>query len=227
MSSGQSFHRFPNGDDRPIAYAFRSLNSSEKNYSHIEKEALAIIFGVTQFYMYLFGRKFTLLTDHKPLLKVFASDSPTPVLAAARLRRWSLLLSSYHYEIEFKPSAKVAIADASSRLPLQYRKDASMEEEIFHVAPQQVKLHPVSVSVAEIAKETSGNPLLAKALLLTQNGWRINHCADRDLKPYFTRRHVHSVEQGCLIWGLRTVIPLSLRQPILTELHKAILELHT
>ena len=54
------FHRFPNGDERPIAYATRSLNSSEKNYSQIEKEGLAIIFGVTKFYMYLFGCKFTL-----------------------------------------------------------------------------------------------------------------------------------------------------------------------
>ena len=54
------FHRFPNGDERSIAYASRFLNSSEKNYSQIEKEGLAIVFGVTKFYMYLFGRKFTL-----------------------------------------------------------------------------------------------------------------------------------------------------------------------
>ena len=122
------FHRFPIGDERPIAYASRSLNSSEKNYSRIEKEGLAIIFGVAKFYMYLFGRKFTLRIDHKPLLKIFAPDSATPVLAAARLQSWSLLLSSYHYEIEFKSSAEVASADALSRLPLQYRKDASVEE---------------------------------------------------------------------------------------------------
>ena len=53
------FHRFPNGDERPNAYATRSLNLSEKNYSQIEKKGFAIIFGVTKFYLYLFGRKFT------------------------------------------------------------------------------------------------------------------------------------------------------------------------
>ena len=124
-------HRFPNGDERPIAYASRSLNSSEKNYSQIEKEGLAISFSVTKYYMYLFGRKFKLRTDHKALLKILAPGSPTPVLAAARLQRWSLLLSSYQYEIEFKPSAEVASSDALSRLPLQYRKDASVEGKIF------------------------------------------------------------------------------------------------
>jgi len=80
------FHRFPNRDERPIVYASRSLNSFEKNYSQIEKEGLAIILGVTKYYMYLFGCKFTLQTDHKPLLKICAPDSATPVLAAAHLQ---------------------------------------------------------------------------------------------------------------------------------------------
>ena len=77
-------HRFPDGVERPIAYASRSLNDAEKNYGQIEKEGLAIIFGLSKFYMYLYGRKFTLCTDHKPLLKIFAPDAATPVLAAAR-----------------------------------------------------------------------------------------------------------------------------------------------
>jgi len=130
-------HRFPNRDERPIAYASRSLNSSEKNYSQIEKEGLAIFFSVTKNYMYLFGRKFTLQIGHKPLLKIFAPDSATPVLAAARLQHWSLLLSSHKYEIEFKPSAEVASSDALSRLPLQYGKDASAEDKIFQVSVVQ------------------------------------------------------------------------------------------
>lgn len=212
-------HRFPNGDKKPIASASRLLNSSENNYSQIEKEGLGIIFTVTKYYMYLFGRKLVLQTDHKPLLKIFAPDSATPVLAAARLQRWSLLLSSYHYEIEFKPSAEVANADALSRLPLWYKKDASIEEEIFHAASQQLNKH--AVSATDIARETARNPTTGRALSLTQHGWLNNFCSDPNLKLYFLRRHEISVEQGCLMWGMRTIIPPTLRQPILDELHRA------
>ena len=56
------------GDDKPIAYASRSLSETEKKYDTYEKEALAIIFCVTHFRLYLYGRKFTLVTDHKPLV---------------------------------------------------------------------------------------------------------------------------------------------------------------
>ena len=80
-------HRFADGLERPIAYASRSLSPAEKNYSQIEKEELAIVFGVTKFYMYLFGRKFTFHTDKKPLLKLFSPQGATPVRAASRLQR--------------------------------------------------------------------------------------------------------------------------------------------
>ena len=58
-------HLLPGGgDERPIAFALRSLSKSEQNYAQIDKEALALIFGVQKFHAYIFGRKFTLVTDH-------------------------------------------------------------------------------------------------------------------------------------------------------------------
>ena len=97
-----------------------------KTTVRLRRKVLPLFLGSPNFTCIFFGRKFTLRTDHKTLMKIFDPDSATPVLAAARLRCCSLLLSSYHYEIEFKSSAEVASADAFSRLSLQCRKDASV-----------------------------------------------------------------------------------------------------
>ncbi len=190
--------------------------NAEKNYSQIEKEGLAIIFGLSKFYMYLYARKFILCTDHKPLLKIFAPDSVTPVLAAARLQRWSLLLASYHYKIRYKSSTEIANADALSRLPLKNQNDSSVEESIYNVADQQLNRHPVSAK--QIARETARDKILSKVLTFTLYGWS-QTCDEPELKPFFIRRHELSVEQGCLMWGLRVVIPSVFRQQVLKELH--------
>lgn len=78
-------HIYDKNTERPIAFASRLLNSAELNYSQIEKEACAIIFGVQKFFQYLYGRKFLLYSDHKPLLSIFGPKKGIPVFAANRL----------------------------------------------------------------------------------------------------------------------------------------------
>ena len=137
-------HRFTDRVERPIAYVSRSLSPAEKNYSQTEKEGLAIVFGVTKFYMYLFGRKFTLHTDHKPLLKIFSPQGATPVLATSCFQRWAILLSSYCSDIKNKSSSDIANAGALSQLPLEFKRDASVE------SPQQQQQHFIHSCTAYI-----------------------------------------------------------------------------
>lgn len=71
------------------------LNGAEQNYAHIEQEALAIVFAVHRFHQYVYGRIFTLVTDHRPLCKILSEKEGIPPLAAARMQHWALILSAY------------------------------------------------------------------------------------------------------------------------------------
>lgn len=101
------------GKDLPIAYASRTLNGAEQNYSVTEKELLAIVFGVKHFRPYLFGRPFIIATDHRPLTWLKGCKDPS-----SRLMRWKILLNDYDYEIMYKAGTMNSNADALSRSPV-------------------------------------------------------------------------------------------------------------
>ena len=111
-------HVFPNGDERPVAYASKTLTQSERGYAQLEKEALSLVYGVKKFHLFLYGRRFTLITDHKPLVTILGPKKGIPTLAAARLQRWALVLAAYQYDIEFRSTKEHCNADGFSRLPL-------------------------------------------------------------------------------------------------------------
>lgn len=98
------------GDFRPVAFASRSLSTAEKNYSVIEKEALALIFAVKKFRAYLFGSHFNIITDHQPLASLDKIKD-----SYGRIERWRLLLSEYSYTIIYRKGDKNILADELSR----------------------------------------------------------------------------------------------------------------
>lgn len=101
------------GSDKPICYASRTLSKSEQNYSTIEKELLAIVWATKYFRPYLYGRKFKIITDHKPLTWLFSLKEPN-----SKLVRWRLKLEEYDYEISYKKGKQNTNADALSRIEI-------------------------------------------------------------------------------------------------------------
>ena len=106
------------GTERPVCFASRTLTKAEQNYSHLDKEAPAIIFGVKRYHQYLYGRQFEIKTDHKPLTHIFHESKGIPSMASGRIQRWALLLAAYDYRIRHRQGKANANADALSRLPL-------------------------------------------------------------------------------------------------------------
>ena len=181
-------HMMEDGSERPIAYASRPLTSSERNYAQLEKEALAMIFGVKKCHKYLCGRTFTLVTDHKPLTSILGAQSVIPTLSAARLQCWALILAPYQYTLLYRKSSDHANADALSRLP----SGNSQEGEESSVC--QVRFtDSLPISAKDIQRETGRHPLLSRVLSFVLNGWP-EACGTEELRPYFNRKLELSAE---------------------------------
>ena len=97
--------------ERPVAYASRKLLPREQKYSAIERECLAVVWGINKFQIYLEGKEFILETDHQPLLYLQRAK-----LLNNRIMRWALSLQSYRFRIEAIPGKQNVGADFLSRV---------------------------------------------------------------------------------------------------------------
>ena len=95
----------------PIQYLSRNLSKTERNYSTIERECLAIVWSLQKFQKYLLGKKFMLLTDHKPLVAFNKKK-----ISNAKVNRWAMQLADFQFEIKPIRGKDNVIADILSRM---------------------------------------------------------------------------------------------------------------
>ena len=206
-------HVMNDNSEKPVAYASRTLTKSEMAYAQIEREGLALVFGVRRFHQYLYGRSFVLVTDHRPLCKIFSSKESIPTMAAARMQRWALTLSAYQYTIEHIKGTSNQCADCMSRLPMTKQSRDSAEK--IHVI---VQTDDLPVTATQIAKETLCDNQLSIVMKAIQHGhWPTDSSVD--VNPFYKRRHELSIVDGCIMWGTRVVVPKVFHEPLLKELH--------
>jgi len=200
-------------DDEPIAYASKSLSDAETRYACIERELLAIVFGVQRFHTYLYGRRFRVITDHKPLVMIL--DKPL-TKAPPRLQRMMLKLQGYNLELEYRPGKELSLPDTLSRLP---NKDNNQTIDL------DVRVNLVRFSddcLARIHQETKDDPALSKLTSVITQGWpQTIKELPTILRPFWAYRDELSVEDGIILKGERVVIPSSMKAEILNQLHIA------
>ncbi|XP_064476257.1 uncharacterized protein K02A2.6-like [Ornithodoros turicata] len=209
-------HVDSDGTGKPIAYASRTLTESEKNYSQIECEALALVFAVKRFHCYIYGRSFCLVTDHKPLVTIFGPKTGIPPIAAVRLQMWAITLSAYTYTLSYRAGEQKYEAHCLSRLPV--KNDGSKVTDVVSEF-YSIRLDTFPVQSSDIARETARDDVLARVTHYVLKGWP-RKATDDDLKPYYVRKLELTYFRGCLMWGARVVVPHKLKKEVLQETHE-------
>lgn len=203
------------GTERPIAYWSKRLDAAQKNYSVVDKEALAVVKSCHRFSKYLLGRKFTIRTDQKSLLRIFSSDKGLPVTASGRLLRWALFMSGFDYDIQHVSSSKNK-ADPLSRL----RQNETNELTVRRISVNAIRENGIPLNFDDVRAETKKDKTLGFVRkCLKRKDWKSLNTGE--FVAYYRRREELSVESGVIMWGRRLVVPSQMRKYVLAELHSS------
>ena len=193
----------------------KALTDTQSRYSNIEREILGVVTGVEHFHQYLFGRQFTLYTDHKPIkslvLKPLVDTSP-------RVQRLMLHLSQYNMNVQYKAGKYLLLSDCLSRLtnPTMQEEDKSLNLHVTLIESEDSVLNLAKVH--EALMEDPVSVLLGDLIL---NGWP-DSCKDLDpeLKPHWIHHFNLSIVDGIILLGEDCIVVLSgLHEQFLQALH--------
>ena len=217
-------HEMLDSTERPICFTSRTLLQAERNYSHLDKEALAIIFGVKRFHQYLFTHSFIIKTDDKPLPYIFDEARGVPTMVSGRIQRWALMLGAYQYTIRYWRGSANANADALSRLPLPTKVcEVPQPPELVHLMEHLSSTPLTSIVIKRWTDRDS--PSLWSVLGSSRGGLR-----EKQMPGAVSWDH--TIGGGgnsacCVLWGCGIVIPGKGREMALQPHDPPVVPLHS
>ena len=205
-----------NGDTNSqqiIAYASRALSDTEKRYSQTEKEALAIVWAVEHFHLFIYESEFTQGTDHKPLEIIYGQRTTK---TSARMERWVLWLQPYAFKIVYK-SGTNNLADYLSRHPTNESKrkqEKTTEQYINFITQNSI---PKAMSLDEIIQATHADAALAEL----KDAIKINKWDSPAVKLFkLVKNELTTTTQGVILRGTRIVVPIALQHRAIKLAHE-------
>ena len=204
-------------EEQPIYYASRALTSAEKNYQNLECEAQAAVWGMEKFHYFLYGRKFILQTDRKPLVSIFRKHM---IDVSSRIQRITIRAWQYDFEPQHIPGRSNVIADSLSRVtPLEFQ-DSNAEKDILAVNFLQYS----SIEERErdeVLQETNKDKELQSLKHYISTGWPVKISQiPVSLHPYWNFRDELMIESGILMKNSKVLIPETLKQKYLIQIHQ-------
>ena len=203
----------------PVAFASRSMNPAETNYVQIEKEILSIVFACERFNDFLYGQRFTVENDHKPLKDIFKK----PVLKSPpRIQRFLLRLQKYQFSMNYTPGKDMVVADTLSRAYLTGTSapeiDPSDMTRYVHFVLSSL---PISdTKLREFQRETSSDSTLQNVKDYVQQGWpRNKKDLDPQVQPYYQYRDEIIIANDLLLRNERIIVPNTMRPEMRTKIH--------
>ena len=218
---------------KPIAYASRTLTETERRYSQLEKECLALVFGCQRFDQYLLGNNnITAYTDHKPLEVILRKSINA---APKRVQRMMLRLQRYRLNVVYKKGAQMHISDHLSRSPLARKENKGTTEwEIFTLRKEEALYTDISeihadlyhnvrdATLRKVMKATAEDTQLQKLSNAIAHGFPEDKTAlDSEIRLYWPYRDELSIENGVIYRGVRVLIPPVLRPEMLCKIHSS------
>ena len=201
------------GTERIVAMCSRSLVDAETRYSNIERECLAVKFGLQKFEYYLLGRHTIIESDHSPLEQIFRNNiAETP----SRLQKMILWCLGFDITVVYKPGTKIPVADALSRVCLP---ESAIEES------RQCEVNFVTgiespIDVHRIKDETHHDSTLNMLKDIVFRGWQnLRKQCPQELCDYWNFRCDLVIDDGLVLKGDRIVIPQSLKKEVLEAIH--------
>lgn len=208
------------GRDLPIAAVSRKLTKSEVNLSTIDKEAVAVMFGIRKFHDYIYGRKFLIQSDSRVLSRILDENSEIPKHTASRLAHYAITLSGYNYKIRHKPGKENAAADALSRLPMEKQEEfAPTAEDNYSLF--NMKIEDLELTKRNLKRATWEDKELVQVVRYLRFGWPDKKNINPNLHTYYEKRDELSIIDDILIWRDRVIIPETLRKAVMEYLHRS------
>ncbi|GBM11903.1 Transposon Tf2-6 polyprotein [Araneus ventricosus] len=165
---------------KPIAFASSTLTPTQRNYAHIEIEVLAVVYGCKKFHQYVYGTKFEIYSDHKPLIAM--SKKPLSAMSS-RMQRFYLQLQCYDYEIFYKLGKEVFVSDTLSKAPLIKNHFPTPEEDSLVLSV--LDSLPISdIKLQEISDANKSDPLVQELKSLLECGWDSSKGVSLSAKKY-------------------------------------------